>query len=215
MACTQNPCATILSDVKGEIIRYVVSSPQFSASNVELAVGSVFETFLRGLEPSIESVGTALANVDTQKAARKLNHLTSYAVFEHASVIEREAPEGIGVALLLAPTSHGLTGTYKLISTLVQQPDDEPYCLTLLLDVTEDMSVEHILGMASTGEYFEVMRVEKKRLRTPELKQYLQQVGHAALQTLSGKSTAPPAAPSQMSPLVHSASMKTQRQSVV
>lgn len=179
---------TILSDIeKGGTIWY--ASPKamdWLGIDVKIGPGMPFESFLRGLQPSIDKVAapTGILEVDAETAARKLNHLTSYAVLEHSSVITGEAPCSIGVALLpIFIGSRGLV-TCKFIMTLLDHPVKGRCCLTLLCDVSEEFTPELVLGMASTGEYFTFMRNQKLIARSDDFRQHLDGVGRSVVETV-------------------------------
>lgn len=200
-AAKRRPVAAIISSAEDGSIRYV--SPQAKAllgACEQLSVGTTYEAFLRGLQPVNEDVAgpDGVLTIDAQKAARKLHHLTSYAKFEFAAVIEGEAPKGIGMFIL--PTRVGKEGlrAFKLVAKMLENFEDGQYCLTIVMDTTEDYDAKHILNMAGTGEYFEVMRLEKKVARTDEFRRYLEEVGREVLEPIDYLFTKPNPSRSQM-----------------
>uniref|UniRef100_A0A7S4S0Y5 Uncharacterized protein n=1 Tax=Alexandrium monilatum TaxID=311494 RepID=A0A7S4S0Y5_9DINO len=135
-------------------------------------VGMSHKEFLTSLEVDINHKGMKRAaetlRLDADAINRKVRHLTAYAVEEFGDVLEGVLPKNTGVALMPVVGIDGNLSTCKVVTTAVEGGASTPRCATFLWDVAEDVSVERLLRVASTGGYFALMRGEKARARSEE-----------------------------------------------
>uniref|UniRef100_A0A7S4S1Z8 Uncharacterized protein n=1 Tax=Alexandrium monilatum TaxID=311494 RepID=A0A7S4S1Z8_9DINO len=136
------------------------------------------EEFLTSLEVDINHEGMKRAaetlRLDPDATKTRLKHLTTYAVEEFRDVLKGTLPRSTGAALLPVVGLNGNLTTCKVVMTLMERGADMACLATWLWDVAEDVSAERLLGAASTGGYFMLMRGEKARARTVESLQSMQ-----------------------------------------
>uniref|UniRef100_A0A7S4S165 Uncharacterized protein n=1 Tax=Alexandrium monilatum TaxID=311494 RepID=A0A7S4S165_9DINO len=130
------------------------------------------EEFLTSLEVDINHEGMKRAaetlQLDPDAIKTRLKHLTTYAVKEFEDVLNGILPGNTGAALLPVVGLSGTLITCKVVTTLLERGADTVCLATWLWDVSEDVTVERLLGAASTGKYFTLMRGEKARARSEE-----------------------------------------------
>lgn len=183
----QSPCATMLSDEAHNILYASPHLEAFLGEGIDIREGTTLPSFLQGLQLDSTQVKDTLKSLHLEpgRIVQKLHHVQLYTRSEYKAVLDGSLPAKVGVALLPVATPSGQKITLKMIMALFDDLDSNPHCLTLLYDFTEQVSVEHLMGIASTGEYFEVLRHEKVGARSPECLRYLSDTGRALLAGLS------------------------------
>lgn len=183
MATRRGPCAIIHSASADGTILYISPDVTPILATARVKPGMPYRAFLDGLRLGPEhfaSLETSM-RLDRERIEKKLEHLTLYCLLEQRDVFCKGAVSTeIGVAFLPVSTGGEQASVCRIVITKIELPDYGVVGLTLLYDDVPHVSVEQILAMAGTGEFFEFMRRERSVAHSESFRRQLDVHGQQA-----------------------------------
>lgn len=132
--------------------------------------GRSCKSILNDIQVSAERLTRMAQFVAVERAVieRKLQFLDCYAAHEHRSIIKTGPCGEVGVVLMLHITAGGDVFTCEFTTFALPHPALELCTVSVQTDVTSTFSVDHILNVASTGEYFKLIRSHRAKVNIME-----------------------------------------------